>query len=329
MEYFKKNSLSKWRISLFDKKDFSALQSLFKQSFNKVLSPELRQWKYADKQAFALCTWNGSSLIGHYGGIPRDILFFGDPKKAIQMGDAMVDPSYRGGLSRKGPFFMMVTTVIQDYIGFNKLFLVGFGFPHARAMQSAKSLGLYTPIAQMLKFSWPAIKGKSYCLTTSQILQKMDLVQCRADINLLWLNMAKELKQDIVGVRDYSYIYNRYHQHPEHNYEFMLVKNRFTQKAQGLVIMMTNDECCEIIDLVCAIQEIPLLVSYAQHYAATQECTQLVCEITQDVAQHFTTPDAHCEVLDFVIATCSWSDGPLPEQLKGHWWAMSGDMDFR
>jgi hypothetical protein len=119
--------LSKWRISLFDKKDFSELQSLFKQSFNKDLSPELRQWKYADKQAFALCTWNGSSLIGHYGGIPRDILFFGDPKKAIQMGDAMVDPSYRGGLSRKGPFFMMVTTVIQDYIGFNKLFLVGFG----------------------------------------------------------------------------------------------------------------------------------------------------------------------------------------------------------
>lgn len=329
MAHFKKSSLSIWRVSSFDIKDFPALQSLFKQSFNKVLSPELQQWKYADKQAHALCAWDGSNLIGHYGGMPRDILFFGSPEIAVQIGDVMVNPSNRGALSRKGPFFLMAATFFQRYVGFDKPFLLAFGFPNARAMQVAKHLGLYSPVGQMLKFSWPAVQRRPYLLSTCRILEKEGLAQYKGDINVLWRSMAKGLEQDIVGVRDYSYIYNRYHQHPEHNYEFMLVKNRFTQKAQGLVIMMINDECCEIIDLVCAIQEIPLLVTYAQRHAATRKCTQLVCQITQYFVHYFTTSDAHHEVLDVHIANNIWSDGPAPEHIQGHWWLMSGDMDYR
>jgi len=70
-------------------------------------------------------------------------------------------------------------------------------------------------------------------------------------------------------------------------------------------------------------------VSYAQRHAATQKCTQLVCQITQAFARYFTTPDAHYETLDVHIANNIWSDGPSPEQIQGHWWLMSGDMDYR
>ena len=327
--HFKKDHLPKWQLRSFEKKYFSALQTLFKQSFKKVLSTELWQWKYAHPLAQALCTWNKDSLTGHYGGMPRDILFFGEQHTAVQIGDVMVDPTQRGALNRKGPFFMMASTFIESYIGFGKPFLLGFGFPNARAMQVAEYLGLYSPVGQMLKFSWPAVQGRSYFLTTFRVLEKKNLAQYKEDINALWQGMAKGLGQDIVGVRDYAYVHNRYNQHPENNYQFMLIRSRFTQKPQGLVIMTANDECCEIIDLICAIQQVPLLVRYAQHYTATLKCTQLACQITQSFAQYFTTSDAHHEVLDVHIASNIWSDGPTPEQIKGHWWLMSGDMDYR
>jgi len=223
----------------------------------------------------------------------------------------------------------MAATFIDHYIGFEKPFLLGFGFPNRRAMQVAEHLGLYASVGQMLKFSWPVLQARPRLFTTLYVLEKESLVQCKEEINALWQRMAIGLKHDIIGVRDYAYVKARYNQHPENNYQFMLIKNRFTQKAQGLVIMMTNDGCCEIIDLICAIQEIPLLVSYAQHYATTQKCTQLTCQITQGFAQYFTTSDAHHEVLDVHIASNIWSSGPTSEEIKGHWWLMSGDMDYR
>jgi len=154
----KKTTVPKRELKPFDYQNFSHLQSLFKLSFKKYLSPELWQWKYANQQAQALCVWEENNLVGHYGGMPRDILFFGEPKMAVQIGDVMVDPSNRGALSRKGPFFLMAATFIDHYIGFEKPFLLGFGFPNRRAMQVAEHLGLYASVGQMLKFSWPVYK---------------------------------------------------------------------------------------------------------------------------------------------------------------------------
>lgn len=323
------NNVPKWQLKSFDKKYFPALQALFKLSFKRVLSPELWHWKYAHPQAQALCTWNKDGLTGHYGGIPRDILFFGEQKKAVQIGDVMVNPAQRGALSRKGPFFMMASTFIERYIGFGKPFLLGFGFPNARAMQVAEHLGLYARAGQMIKLTWPASQSGPRLYSTLRILQQGELGQASANINTLWQVMAKDLQAHIIGVRDAAYLHDRYCQHPENNYHMLLVKNRFTQKAQGLVIVTVNDEYCEIIDLICAIKQVPLLVHYAQRYAATQQCTQLACQITQSFSQYFTTSDAQCEILDVHIASNIWSDGPTPEQIKGHWWLMSGDMDYR
>ena len=69
------------------------------------------------------------------------MLFKGDPICAIQCGDSMVATSQRGTLSKKGPFYLSVTAFLEKYVGFDRPYLLSYGFPNERAMRLAERLG--------------------------------------------------------------------------------------------------------------------------------------------------------------------------------------------
>ncbi|NOQ14331.1 MAG: GNAT family N-acetyltransferase [Methyloprofundus sp.] len=327
--HFKKGKYPKWRLKHFDKQYFEKIQVLFEDSFNQPVSANFWQWKYLSGHAPELCIWEANTLVAHYGGIPRDILFFSESQKAIQIGDVMVHPQQRGILTRSGAFFRMAATFLERYIGFGRPFLLGFGFPNERAMKVAEHLGLYTEVGKMHEISWPTSSSRPRLVSCLRFIDKNNAHQFSHIIDSLWQAMAHDLRNAIVGVRDYAYLLNRYLNHPHRSYSIFVVKNRITNNPYGIVILDIKDQRCDILDIISPIKNIPLLIVYAKRFAALNHCEQLFCQITDNFSSYFQTKHSHTEVMDIRIPSNIWTTGPQPETLKNCWWLMAGDMDFR
>ena len=326
---FKKTTVPKWRLQLLNKQHLEKMLSLFSLSFNHVMSPALWQWKYASEQANEICVWEKGELIAHYGGIPRDIIFFGKAKIAVQIGDVMVKPSRRGALSRSGPFFRVTATFMERYTGFGKPFLISFGFPNERHMKVAHHLGLYDKVGHMEEISWPALTSRPRLFTALRIIEEDKIHLFKNSINSLWQLMAQNLQNSIVGVRDYQYLIERYIKHPERSYQFLVVKNRVSKQARGIIVLNISNERCDIIDIISSIKDIPLLMLHSQRFAGAHHCEKVYCQISNSFSVFFETPGYHREILNVQIASDIWSQGPKTKSLLNKWWLMSGDMDCR
>ena len=327
--HFTKSSFPKWRIQHFNTQQFSQLQELFKESFNQPVSADFWQWKYASAQAAELCVWEDSALIGHYGGIPRDILYFSVAQKAIQIGDVMVHPLQRGILTRSGAFFRMAATFLERYIGFGKPFLLGFGFPNERAMKVAEHLGLYTEIGQMQEISWPVSSSRPRLMSCLRVIHKGNYQHFSQTIDLLWQAMAQDLQHAIVGVRDSTYLFNRYLQHPKQSYQVFVVKNRINNKPYGIIVLDIKEQRCDIVDIISPLKNIHILIVHAKRFAVLNQCEKIYCQISNNFSSNFQDKFSHTAVMDIRIPCNTWTAGPSPETLNNQWWLMAGDMDFR
>ncbi len=327
--HFKQSMRPKWSLNHFKPEYFSEFQSLFKRTFNNAMSVDLWQWKYSSEDAKELCIRDNRMLIGHYGGMPRNILLFGKPQKAIQIGDVIVSPDKRGALRKKGPFFLLAATFIEQYIGYGKPFLLAFGFPNLRAMKVAEYLGLYQSVGKMTRLSWPSLTTRPSFITTLRSIRYDSLQNFQTVIESLWSEMAFDLKSHIVGIRDYNYIQKRYAEHPEHRYQFLLIRNRFLNQYYGFVVVKINSQSCEIMDLITSCKNIPLLIFYVRRYAARSGYKNVVCHITENFSSYFVTQDMKSEDPDIYIANNRWTPGPSAEEITSHWWLMNGDTDYQ
>jgi hypothetical protein len=326
---FRKKTQPKWRLQLLKKNQLPALFDLFRKTFNHDMTPAVWHWKYNTLPGREIGVWREHQLIAHYGGIARKILFFGQPQTAVQIGDVMVDSSERGTLTKKGPFFLMAATFLERYIGYNKPYLLGFGFPNERAMKVAERYGLYAEVGRMVEFSWdplpkwPRIKSRLYAI------DRTGDDYAAAAAGHCWRKMAQDLSGSLVGIRDWSYLQHRYLNHPSNHYQIVLVKSRFGGKARGIIVLRHDSNGCEVVDLVAALREIPELILHARRLAGINGHQRLYCKITENFAAHFTATGGIQQALDFRIPASIWDCAPAIELLRDRWWLMSGDMDFR
>jgi len=327
---FQYQRLPKWIIRPLDTQQLDNMLILFKHVFKHTMSRELWQWKYHDKNSHALCIWENDQLIAHYGGMPRNILYFGEPKHAIQIGDVMVNPKQRGVLTKNGPFFRMTATFMELYTGYQNPFLISFGFPNERHIKLAEHLGLYAEVGRMIALSWqPALTSRPRFMSHLQPINKQNFEQLSPHIEYLWQSMSDDLKQSIIGQRNSHYIKQRYLNHPEQAYHLLLVKNRWSRQVYGLLVLQYQGEQCDIIDIIARPQDIPLLILHARRMASLNQCQRLYCQITLAFSHYFKLAEHHIESLSIPIASDTWSHGPHPEELNNHWWLMAGDMDCR
>lgn len=326
---FRKKTQPKWRLQLLKKNQIPELFELFKRTFNHDMTPAIWHWKYNSIPGREIGVWRERQLIAHYGGIARKILFFGQPQTAVQIGDVMVDSSERGTLTKKGPFFLMAATFLERYIGYNKPYLLGFGFPNERAMKVAERYGLYAEVGRMAEFSWnplpkwPRIKSRLYAI------DQADDHYAAGAVNHCWQQMANDLSESLVGIRDWSYLQYRYLNHPSNHYQIVLVKRRFGGKARGIIVLRHDSSGCEVVDLVAALNEIPELIVHARRLAGINGHRRLYCRITENFATPFAATGGIQQALDFRIPASIWDCSPAIELLRDRWWLMSGDMDFR
>lgn len=327
--HFRKKMLPKWRIRILEKAQIDDMRSLFRKTFHHDMSRAFWEWKYDDSSARAVGIWEGHQLIAHYGGMGRRILYFGQPQTAVQIGDVMVDSSKRGVLTKKGPIFLMMATFLERYIGYGKPYFIGYGFPNDRHMKLAELLGLYADVGYMVECSWSPHSRLPLWSTRLRLIQKTLTDAEKKAIDSCWQRMAADLQGAIIGIRDWRYLEHRYLNHPAHDYQFLIMKNRLSSKVRGIFVLRLVPEGCELVDCVAALSDIPLLITHARRLAGMQGAARLFCRITANFAHLFKVAGGIQHPINIRIPTNMWSNGPSAAVIKDHWWLMSGDMDFR
>ncbi len=322
---FTKKTNRRWRVTPAERDEQSALRALFKTVFADDMSAEFWQWKYGEGRGQGVIGWRDDKIVAHYGGITKPILYLGEPQLACQICDVMVHPSERAVLTKQGPFFLTAASALEAWLGYGARHLLGFGFPDKRVMGLAEKLGLYGEVGRMKAVHWthlPRITKPRAHFRKLQSARDQELV------DRLWLQMASDLRDGIVGVRDWSYIQHRYLSHPHKQYDVLLISDLSGHEQVGVVVLRKDGDNCELLDVIGPLNNIAQLVRHVLQLAGDWGMQELFCWIPEYHAHRFVTDGAEIRELDVSIPANIWTNGPDVEQLHNRWWLMSGDTDF-
>ncbi len=319
---FRKAAAPRWHLRHVREEHFDEIATLFQEVFGHPLSRDLWNWKYANGHGNAVVAARHGALIAHYGGMYRDVMLFGVPDWVFQICDVMVHPKERGVMTRQGPFLLTAATSAEIYGP------LGFGFPNARAMQVAEKMGLYSEVGQMASIRWVPSAPRFRWKTRVHAVERAS-VTGRSQVNALWSEMAHDLRDGVVGVRDWDYVEHRYFGHPHNRYEVLVVTSRLTGKALGAMVLRRDGDACELLDVITPLANLPLVIDQARRLTGLWGLTDMYCWITKNQAQRFVDCGGVQGELNVTIPTSCWTDDPRANVFKDSWWLMSGDTDFR
>jgi hypothetical protein len=308
------------------KMDFAEWLDLFVACFGHDMSEAQWSWKYRDTNKPGVAVFQQGRMIAFYGGMPRDVFLGGQRRVGIQVGDVMVHPAFREGLTRKGPFQLAASTFLEQSLSAGAPCWIGFGFPNQRAMQVARRLHLYRPVDQLAELFWPPkIKALPWWLGCVQADRThLDYVDD------LWREMRQAMPGSLMGVRDAQHVQSRYVAHPSHHYTVLKVFNRVSRKVLGVVVLrQLSDGRQEMLDVIGHPRRFRTLVLAAQSFASEANSPAVSAWITQSHVHLLQTDDSRLESLDVQIPTNDWVPGDLDIDPAGLWWLTSGDTDFR
>lgn len=328
---FKRVSQPGWRVGRILPQRSQEMRVLFSDVFGHEMSEAHWQWKYGDGRGAGIGVWrNDGRLVAHYGGTSRDILFFGQPATASQVGDVMVAASERGTLSRKGPVFLAAASFLEHELGYGAPHLLGVGFPNERAFRLPERLGLYSvSLGRIQEVAWPALRTRPSLRHTVREFASRDaggptLMDC------CWQAMAGSLGAYAVGIRDAAYLQRRYAEHPDKQYRFFAVCQRFTGRPLGLLVLRVAEVGrCELLDVVGALADLPYLVHQARRVTAALGCGVLFAWLVDNLLPVFHLPaEARVQDLGVLVPGNNWTEGPDNTLVAGKWWLTGGDTDF-
>lgn len=312
--------------------EVAEIRHLFEQSFEKVFDPALWRWKYqlGDGKCVVARITRGSEIVAHYGGAPRQILYFGKPAKAIQVCDVMVLPEKRRQYGKSSLFFKTAATFLEREIGNSVNHLLGFGFPNQSAMNIATRLGLYDKTDDFVE----VVFGPAHASAQPVRFRDFDAGSALQlqQLNQLWLEMAADFAQGIIGLRDAPYIKYRYGEHPgaaRGQFRCLLLSASESGEAYALIVLKQHGDSQLLMDMVCATARIPEVINAANQLVKDQQLgTSLRLWLTRGWLGAIPLAGAIVNELNIEIPCNSWNPGPTAAELYGKWWLTAGDMDF-
>ena len=314
-----------WSISDAGEQDKAQIKALFAEVFEQPMSEELWQWKYGDGRGVAVVAKRDDQVIAHYGGIVREVCFQGERRNSIQCVDTMVKPTERGTLARKGPYFLVARAFLERYVGYDRPFEFGYGFPNRRVMKLGERVGIQASVGDVLEPVWSPMK-ESKCEDEEFDL---DNAQHRQIADELFVEMCNELTESIVGVRDATYLRHRYINNPAHNYSLKLVSNEPGGQTLGIIVFRVENQRQLLLDLIGAPAAFPALIDQARWHCGQNDAYEMSAWIT---AAHLDLLGGAWGRLDdpqVRIPTSVCTDGPSPESLYNKWFLTAGDTEFK
>lgn len=316
----------RWRPQWIGPEHEAQCFDLFEAAFGYRMDPALWRWKYRDAASPGMGVWRDDRLVAFYGAMPRPVRFLGQPASTVQIGDVMSHPAERGVMTRAGPFQIACSTFIDRSVGYGRPQLFGFGFPTAKALQVAQKLGLYEGVDQICELTWDAGPSRA----ARWLRWTPASAQDAPAIDKLWQQMAEDFRDSVIGVRDAQYVEQRFRRHPTVTYECLLVRRVLTGAAQGLIVLrQPQPDRIELVDIVAPRRNVPALVAAARRWAAEHGANRVTTWVTESHAHVFAATAPRSQQLDLVVPANVWSPGPTAAELRGRWWLMAGDTDFR
>lgn len=227
------------------------------ERFGHPLSRALWQWKYGDGHGNAVVAERNGRLIAHYGGMYRDVIVCGEANWAFQICDVMVHPDERGVLTRNGAFLLTAATSAEIYGP------LGYGFPNGRHADLAEKVGIGKSMGTTVELRWQALPDSSFFGTRIKKIEKGNTLY-QEKIDSLWGEMASDLLNSAVGVRDWKYLSYRYFEHPEIEYEVLMVSKRFTGSPLGTIVLKRVENAVELMDIVAPLRNLKVLIQHAR-----------------------------------------------------------------
>ena len=315
-----------WELCWAHERDERELLELFFAAFGHAMPIEQWRWKYLNSKPFGSYVTEQNCPVAFYGGIPRGIRLLGKKATAVQIGDVMVAPSHRRVFTRHGALFYAASAFAERLVGFDKQYLCAFGFPSERHNRLGEHLGLYGRIGELLEAVWQPLVFRPSPFFSVRPLEKSQL----GLLSRLWESMADDLREKVVLERDCSYLQHRFLQHPCVEYITLLVRQRFTGKPLGLLILRDHgSEGVELIDMIGALKYFPALVLIARRLTGKLKRPRLFCWLTASVVDVLKKTDPHVADLNIPLPIITWQQTEDFLHTRGRWWLMGGDTDFR
>ena len=324
------------RMAAVGAADADAVRALFERVFGHAMSAAEWHWKYGDGRGRCVGLWQGGTLVAHYGSASRAVRIDGAEARAVQVGDVMVLPEANAGLGRQGALQQVSATLLEQQIGWGAPHVVGYGFPNPRAMKVAERLGLYGAVDEVIQLEWTANATQRWRDAAWSVEEvdpaTFDLhgAQARA-LESAWQAMAAGLPRALLPVRNPAWLRHRYGTRPGVRYRLHLVRSRLGAAVAGALVLREHDTHMELVDLVGAPQRLRLLVRVARGLAAAAGRSGLHAWITTSHADRLDDPadPALRRPMGVAVPTCVHTPGPAPDALRGRWFLMAGDTDFR
>lgn len=323
------------RLAAVGPPDSEPMRVLFQRVFGHPMSVAEWNWKYGGGRGHAVGLWRDGALVAHYGAATRRVLIDGQVTAAAQVGDVMVLPEANAGLGRQGALQQVSATLLEQQIGWGAPHRLGFGFPNARAMRLAERLQLYAPVDEIIQLEWAAPPLARTAADALWRVQAVDLealdesAPAWAHLQAAWQAMAAGLSRSLLPVRDAAWLRHRYGNRPGVRYRLMMLRHRLGLHRGGAWVQREHDDHVELMDLIGAPELLARLVRHARR--ATGGHGPVRAWITRSHADWLDDPRDPALRVDVgvKVPTSVHTPGPAPASLRGRWFLMGGDTDFR
>ena len=300
----------------------------FEESFGAKFDPALWRWKYGAGKGTCIVAREspGGPVIAHYGGVAREVDYFGADQLAFQGCDVMVKPAVRRQYGRNSLYFHMTATLFEREIGYTVDHVLGFGFPNKPVMKTAMRLGLYGKVDDYveLAFTDPGAADSPVQVEPLGLEQPSRLKTADA----LWQSMRRDFRTAVVGKRHGEYLRYRYHDHPHaENYDpLLLTRNR---KPFAIAVLKRHESQWLLMDLIAPLANMnTAAVALRSWLDSHREPGPLTMWLTSAWVEKLGWQARIVKNLGIEIPFNAWNPGPDQTLPQGAWWLTAGDMDF-
>jgi len=199
------------QVSETDKEQIAKFLS---EIFNIKYTTNQWNWKYKEHGLgiYAILAEKDNKVVGHYGAVPRKVLYKGGEYLSGLICDVAVAYNLRGILKKKGIFYNLVHTFKDCYVpeGKYRKLKICYGFPMDRARKVALKLNLYEDIENIYEFIFENNSNITFLVSLFFKYKKFREVPPLL-VQYLWQRMKKSFdnifnKDYIMNIRDEKYL---------------------------------------------------------------------------------------------------------------------------
>lgn len=305
---------------------------IFEESFGEKFDPALWRWKYEAGKGTCIVarTEPGGPVIAHYGGVAREIDYFGADQLAFQGCDVMVKPAVRRQYGRNSLYFHMTATLFEREIGYTVDHVLGFGFPNKPVMKTAVRLGLYGKVDDYVELAFDDVSGSGPDIQAEPL--RMENPSHGNSVDELWQAMRKDFSDGVIGKRHSEYLDYRYFRHPNAGAYFPLLLTRESE-AFAVAVLKRHEEQWLLMDVVAPLARMNDVVAALLRWLDSRPEPRenrpgaLRMWLTNAWVERLSWQGRVEKNLGIEIPFNAWNPGPDSALPHGAWWLTAGDMD--